>query len=220
LTRKRRPRVGGDHYTRQARARNFPARSIFKLEEIDRKHRLFRPGRAVLDLGCAPGSWLMYAADQVGDKGLVVGVDQHGLKVDLPKNARYLRGDALAVDAEELSSLWPEPFDVVLSDMAPHTSGNRFVDQQRSLRLVLRALEIADELCGRGGAFLGKVFHGEDIAEATSRAKELFATVRLVKPKAVRKGSYEIYLLALDRKEPPPATDEPRVETQSESPED
>lgn len=193
-----------DHYSRQAKRQRYAARSVFKLEEIDRKHRLLRPGHAVLDLGAAPGSWLQYASSRVGAEGLVVGVDRHGLSVDLPHNARYLRADALSIGLEDLGELWPKPFDVVLSDMAPHTSGNRFVDQQRSLRLLLRALEIAESLCAGGGSFLGKVFHGEDVDDARDRAAELFEDVRLVRPKATRRGSYELYLLGLRRRCPAP----------------
>lgn len=201
----RRPGARGrpDHFTRKAKAQSFPARSVFKLEEIDRKHHLLAPRQSVLDLGCAPGSWLKYAAGRVGPEGLVVGVDNHGLDIPLPKNARYLRADALAIGREELAPLASGLFDVVLSDMAPHTSGNRFVDQQRSLRLFLRALEIAAELCRPGGAFLGKLFHGEDVDEAVGRAGELFGTVKLVKPAAVRKGSYEVYVLGVGRKAAP-----------------
>lgn len=162
---------------------------------MDRKYRLLKPGRQVLDLGCAPGSWLMYASEQVGSKGLVIGVDRHGLKIPLPPNARYLKLDALSLEPDHLSELGVTTFDVVLSDMAPHTSGHRFVDQQRSLRLFLRALTLAREYTRQGGAFVGKIFQGEDLDEARSEAEASFDAVRLYRPQATRKQSYEVYVV-------------------------
>ena len=195
-----RSRARPDHYSREAKRQSYPARSIFKLEEIDRKHGLLRQGMAVLDLGAAPGSWLRYASARVGPTGFVLGLDVHRLPDKPPANARFVKGDALETPVERLLELAARPFDVVLSDMAPHTTGNRFVDQQRSLRLVLRALEIAGALGKRGAGFVGKIFHGEDIGEARQAAETLFGRVKLVRPKAVRKGSYELYLVALDKK--------------------
>lgn len=188
-------RQRSDHFTRKARQQNFPARSVFKLEELDKKYRLIRVGNTVLDLGCAPGSWLMYASQQVGPKGLVVGVDRHGLKTTLPQNARFLKLDALSLEQSDLSGAGVDRFDIVLSDMAPHTSGNRFVDQQRSLRLFLRALTLAKEYSRAGGAFVGKIFQSEDLEEAKGEAESLFNTVRIARPKATKKQSYEVYVV-------------------------
>ena len=202
---RRRPRSRRDHYSRKARSQSFPARSVFKLEEIDRKHSIIRPGDAVLDLGCAPGSWLLYASKRVGPKGLVLGVDLHRLGTDLPENARFLKADVADLSGEEISSKGADRFDVVLSDMAPHTTGNRFVDQQRSLRLILGALDLAEAFGRPGAALVGKVFHGEDVGDAVARAEALFEWVRLVKPKAVRKGSYEIYVVARGQRGATPA---------------
>jgi 23S rRNA (uridine2552-2'-O)-methyltransferase len=194
-----RQRQISDHFTKRAKQQSYPARSIFKLEEIDQKHRVFAPGHAVLDLGCAPGSWLLYASQRVGPAGLVVGVDRHSLKIGVPANARYLCADALTIDRATVAAVRPEPFDVVLSDMAPHTSGNRFVDQQRSLRLFLRALDLAVEYSRAGATFVGKVFQSEDVDGARARAGELFRTVRVLRPKATKKQSYEVYVLCMDR---------------------
>ncbi len=196
----RRPRRS-DPFTRRAKAQSYPARSVFKLEEIDRKHHLIRPGAAVLDLGCAPGSWLLYVAGRVGPQGIAVGIDSHGVKVGLPRNARYLRASVFDTTPEALIEAAGRPYDVVLSDMAPHTSGNKFVDQQRSLRLLERAMELALNVSRSGSAFVGKVFHGEDVENARDRAKEWYRQVKLTRPQATRKRSYEVYLVCLDRRE-------------------
>jgi 23S rRNA (uridine2552-2'-O)-methyltransferase len=182
-----------------AKQQSYPARSVFKLKEIDEKLGLLRPGHAVLDLGCAPGSWLQYASSRVGDRGIVVGVDRHGLKIPLPPNARYLGLDALALTQADLAAAFAGPFDVVLSDMAPHTSGSRFVDQQRSLRLFQRALVLARQHLKPGGAFVGKIFQGEDLEFARAEARSFFDVVQLVRPQATRKQSYEVYLVCQGR---------------------
>jgi 23S rRNA (uridine2552-2'-O)-methyltransferase len=147
----------------------------------------------------------MYASEQIGASGLVVGVDRHSVKVSLPDNASYLELDALALEPEHLTELGISRFDVVLSDMAPHTSGDRFVDQQRSLRLFLRALALARSYTRRGGSFVGKIFQGEDLDEARAEAEASFERVRLYRPAATRKRSYEIYLICQGRLAPAPA---------------
>lgn len=199
----RRPRRS-DHFTRWAKQQNYPARSIFKLKEIDEKLGLIRPGDSVLDLGCAPGSWLQYASQRVGDRGIVVGVDRHGLKIPLPSNARYLKLDALALTQADLASAHPGPFDVVLSDMAPHTSGNRFVDQQRSLRLFQRALELARLHLKVGGSFIGKVFQSEDVEPLRDEIRAAFEVVKTVRPQATRKQSSEVYIVCQRHLPSPP----------------
>jgi 23S rRNA (uridine2552-2'-O)-methyltransferase len=142
----------------------------------------------------------MYAAKRVGPQGLAVGVDQHSLKVSLPSNGRYLQRDALTIEPETLAEIHPSPFDVVLSDMAPHTSGHRFLDQKRSLRLFLRALALATLLSRKGSSFLGKLFQSEDLTLARQQAESWYGQVRVVRPQATRKQSYEVYLLCQRRR--------------------
>ena len=142
----------------------------------------------------------MYAAKRVGPQGIAVGVDQHSLKVSLPSNGRYLQRDALTIEPSTLAEIHPSPFDVVLSDMAPHTSGHRFVDQKRSLRLFLRALTLATLLSRKGSSFLGKLFHSEDLNFARQQAESWYSQVRVVRPQATRKQSYEVYLLCQRRR--------------------
>jgi 23S rRNA (uridine2552-2'-O)-methyltransferase len=198
--------VGGrrrtrDHYAKRARRERYPARSIYKLEEIDRRVRLLRPGAVVLDLGAAPGSWTLYAAQRVGERGTIVAIDRQPLGVGVPANVRFIEEDALGVDpAALLAAAGTSGFDAVLSDMAPHTSGQRFVDQSRSFRLFSRALEIAGALCRPGGHFVGKLFQGEDFEEARDAVRQLFGKARVLRPSSVRSESYEIYLVGLGRR--------------------
>jgi len=186
------PRHRHDAFFRKARGAGFAARSVYKLEEIDRKLRLLRPGDRVLDLGCRPGSWMQYALKVVGPRGAVAGIDRDPLPQDVP-GARVLTGDVFAVtDAELLGDL--KAFDVVLSDMAPNTTGVRATDQARSAALFEEALGRAERLLAPGGAFVGKIFQGPDMEAIRKRMGGLFADVRMVKPEGSRAQSIEIYL--------------------------
>jgi 23S rRNA (uridine2552-2'-O)-methyltransferase len=195
------PRRTADHFSKKARAEHYPARSIYKLEEIDRRVRLLKPGMTVLDLGAAPGSWTLYASKKVGAKGRVVAIDRAQLTVGTPANVEVIQADALAVDpAELLARVGSAGFDAVISDMAPRTSGHRFVDQSRSFELFCRAVELAQALCRRGGSFVGKIFQGEDFETARSRVREHFSEARVIRPTSVRSESYEVYLVGLRRR--------------------
>ncbi|MDY0001704.1 MAG: SAM-dependent methyltransferase [Polyangia bacterium] len=154
-----------DRFYHRAKKENFASRAVYKLEALDKQHRLLRQGLRVLDLGCWPGGWLQYAAERVGPGGRVVGVDLTDMTLALPKQVTVLQGDiyelapeALLAEAGDL-----EAFDVVLSDMAPHTTGIRFSDVARSVALVERALTIARETLAPGGSFLAKVFVGSGL---------------------------------------------------------
>jgi 23S rRNA (uridine2552-2'-O)-methyltransferase len=187
-----------DSFHRRAKQQGFAARSVFKLEEIDHKLHVLKPGARVLDLGCRPGSWLQYAAKVVGERGALVGLDREPLDVVIP-GARILVGDVYTVTPEELRGELGA-FDVVLSDMAPDTSGVRSADQARSEALFERALELAELLLDRKGAFVGKLFMGPDWQRLLKRAREGFAEVRTVKPQGSRKESIEQYVVALGRR--------------------
>jgi 23S rRNA (uridine2552-2'-O)-methyltransferase len=186
-----------DSFHRRAKESGFAARSVFKLEEIDHKLHVLKPGARVLDLGCRPGSWLQYAARVVGERGALVGLDRAPLDVTVP-GARIVVGDVFAVTAEELRGELAA-FDVVLSDMAPDTTGVRSLDQARSEGLFERALEIAELLLDRKGNFVGKLFMGPDWQRLVKRARDGFAEVRTVKPAGSRKESIEQYVVALGR---------------------
>jgi 23S rRNA (uridine2552-2'-O)-methyltransferase len=187
-----------DHKTREAKKLGFPARSVFKLEEIDRRTRILRQGQRVLDLGAAPGSWAMYAAQKIGGSGRLLAIDLKPLEVSLPSWATVIQGDALSLENDALSSF--APYDVVLSDMAPNTTGNRLSDQARSYDLFMRALAIATALLKPGGAFVGKIFMGEDFPLARAEVRKRFASERLIRPEGTRAVSYEIFVIGQDRR--------------------
>ncbi len=186
-----------DHYTRKARKEKYPARSVYKLEEIQQKHRLIRPGDRVLDLGCAPGSWLLYAAQQAAG-GEVVGIDLKPVTAVLPKNARAVVGDALDPNADALEQIGGA-FDVVLSDMAPSTTGRKEIDAARSFELCMAALAIARRRLRPGGRFCCKIFTGEDFQRFVEAVKAAFSEARIYKPKSSRKASKETYIIATGR---------------------
>lgn len=183
-----------DHWARQAKRDDFPARSVYKLEEIDRRARLVRPGRRVLDLGAAPGSWTLYLARGVGPGGFVLAVDLQPLRIALPANARFLRGSCFDLGAEIAAA---GPFDLVVSDMAPSTTGDRGTDQHRSFELFVAALDLALAHARPGSDFAGKIFQGPSFEEARARLRGAYAEARVIRPRATRAESYEVFLVGL-----------------------
>lgn len=193
------PRPGGrDAYRRQARAEGFVSRAIYKLKTIDEKYRLFRRGQRVLDLGCTPGSWLQYIALRTGPEGLVIGVDLEAPQVSLVHPLYFLPGDVLSLDFEVIRAQSPY-FEVIVSDLAPKTSGIKGVDQQRSLELAQRAWEIAQEFLASGGHFLVKIFEGPDTGILVTQLKQAFKQCQRIKPAGSRPASKEYYLLGLEK---------------------
>ena len=182
-----------DKFFQKARSEGFAARSVYKLEEIDRRMRLLRPGDRVLDLGCRPGSWMQYARKVVGVHGAVVGIDRDPLPQPVP-GTRFLRGDIYETTDEELLGEL-KAFDVVLSDMAPDTIGVRSAEQARSANLFEEALGRAERLLAPAGAFVGKIFQGPDVEKLRKRMGQRFSDVRLVKPEGSRQESLEVYLV-------------------------
>jgi 23S rRNA (uridine2552-2'-O)-methyltransferase len=190
-----------DSFTQAAKAQGYPARSVFKLEEIDRRVRLLKPGQRVLDLGAAPGSWSMYAAKRIGPGGKLLAIDRSPITVALGPNARAVEGDALEVSNEDLALF--APYDVVLSDMAPATTGQRAADQWRSFELFMRAVAVAKALGAKGSSFVGKLFMGEDFSKARDALRGLYSDVRTLRPEGTRATSYEVFLVGLGRKGEP-----------------
>jgi 23S rRNA (uridine2552-2'-O)-methyltransferase len=154
---------------------------------------LFKKGQRVLDLGASPGSWTLYAAQKVGPKGRVLGLDLKDPEVALPAQAEIRTLDAFEVDPAELGG----PFDLVISDMAPKTSGQRHADQYRSYELVMRALELTRQVLEPGGTFVAKIFQGAEFDDARAAVREVFGKVRIIRPKATRDESYEVFLVGL-----------------------
>lgn len=198
----RKPEHRKDTYYQQAKREKFAARSVYKLQEIDRRCQLLRKGMRVLDLGCWPGSWLQHAAQAVGPRGVLVGIDRFPLEIAIPMpegRFRQIVGDVFAVTPEALAGDLPG-FDVVLSDMAPDTSGIRTSDQARSAALFARALDLAEALLLPGGHFVGKLFQGPEWGDLLARCRRLFGEVRTLKPESTRQQSIEQYVVGLRRR--------------------
>lgn len=183
-----------DHWFREAKAQGYRSRAAFKLLEIDRKRRLLRRGSRVLDIGAAPGSWIQVAAAAVGSGGRVVGVDLKSIDpAGLPDHATVLTADMREVDIDDLGG---RPFDLVLSDMAPDTTGDRGGDQARSARLCHDLLDRLPHWLRPGGHLVYKVFEGGDYPALLQRTRRLFAKVKGFKPPASRAESVEMYVIA------------------------
>jgi 23S rRNA (uridine2552-2'-O)-methyltransferase len=191
-----RQRQERDIYVEQASRAGWRSRAVFKLEQIQDKERLLKPGMTCVDLGSAPGSWSQLAARLVGPAGRVIAIDL--LPMEPIPGVEFLEGDFTApATLQALRNLvGSQPVDLVMSDMAPNMSGNRVMDQPRSLALLDEALAFAREVLRPGGDLLLKAFQGEGIDTLTRELKRDFRTVKTLKPKASRPESREIYLLA------------------------
>lgn len=205
-----------DHLTEKAKHDNYPARSVYKLMEIQKKFTIIKKGNRVLDLGCAPGSWLIYAAQTIGNQGLAVGVDLQKVGVPLPPNAIAIQGDILNLNQyllaqngrvftsnredssdmdDRLASNPIKEYDVILSDMAPSTTGRKEIDAARSFELCEAALKIASEWLVGGGTFVCKIFQGSDFKLFEQSVKSSFRQCAIFKPESCRKASKEIYIV-------------------------
>lgn len=183
-----------DRYFRQAKREGYLARSAYKLLEIDDRFRIIKWGGRVLDLGCAPGSWLQVAAQRVGDRGTVVGIDLKPVVEPMPACVRTIVGDFTEIDPAEIIGDATRGFGAIISDMAPNTSGHG--DHFRSVRLCEAIVERTPELLLPGGALCMKVFDGETLADLLRQAKCVFGKVSTFKPKASRDVSKETYVVA------------------------
>ena len=188
-----------DHYTHQAKKENYAARSVFKLKEIQEKYQVIGKGVRVLDLGCSPGSWMQLASELVGTKGFVAGIDLKPVTVTLPEQARAVVGDIFDI-TPEMRAVIGEKFDVIISDMAPSTTGFADADAVRSAALCESALYLAEELLVPGGAFVCKIFQGRDFHPFVKKVQATFARQRTFKPKSCRKQSRETYVIGLERR--------------------
>jgi 23S rRNA (uridine2552-2'-O)-methyltransferase len=184
-----------DPYVRAAKAAGWRSRAAFKILELDEKYHIFKPGQRVVDLGAAPGGWTQVAVQRVGPSGKVVGLDL--LPMDEIAGSTLLQGDFQdeAVEQAVLDAL-DGPAELVLSDMAPNTTGHNATDHLRILALIELALDFAGKVLVPGGAFVAKSFQGGTERDLLNRLKRDFATVKHAKPPASRKGSAEMYVVA------------------------
>ncbi|MDX2056111.1 MAG: RlmE family RNA methyltransferase [Polyangiaceae bacterium] len=187
-----------DPRTLAARAQGYPARSIFKLEEIDRRVKLFKGGQRVLDLGAAPGSWTLYAAKRVGSSGRVVAIDLKPIEEAMPPWVTSSVGDIFQVPSESVAGAGP--YDVVMSDMAPNTSGSKVHDQTVSFELVMRALEFAAHVGKSGSHFVAKLFMSNQFTEAKSAIQKQYSDMTTIRPQGTRKPSSEVFLVGLRKR--------------------
>jgi len=188
-----------DHYSQKAKKENFAARSVYKLQEIQKKHHLIKKGNKILDLGCAPGSWMQYAAEITGDKGLVVGVDIKPPSIQMPANVRYIRADVLHLDEATVESMG-NAYHLVMSDMAPSTTGHKQTDAARSFLLCETALYLSDKLLRPGGAFVCKIFQGSSFDAFLKSVRQAFNAAKICKPRSSRKASKEVYIIGTGKK--------------------
>ncbi len=190
-----------DYYYRRAKEEGYRSRAAYKLKEIAKRFRIFRRGFVVVDLGAAPGGWLQVAREYVGEKGFVLGVDIDPIEPLSWNNVRVVQLDVTSPNAAEtIKSLLPgKCADVVLSDLDPKVTGVWSLDHFRQIFLAKKALEISREVLRIGGHAVIKVFQGEELGEFMREVKKVFRRVKLIKPRASRKHSAEIYVICIDK---------------------
>ncbi len=187
-----------DYYYKKAKKDKYPARSVYKLEEAQAKYQIIKRGDSVLDLGCYPGSWSLYASELAGSKGIVVGVDLQQAEQNVrPGGApiHWLCHDITDEGFLPLVRKIRSGFRVLISDMAPKTTGNKWADAQQSLRLVYTSLEIAEGLLLNKGNYICKVFQGEGFPEFVQEIKRRFTMAKVLKPNSSRIESREVFVL-------------------------
>ncbi len=188
-----------DYYFQKAKKEDYPARSVYKLKEIEKRYKLFKPGIKVLDLGASPGSWALYAAKNVGKSGLVVALDKDEPAISFPRQVVFVQEDIMNTNGQFVCVLKDKGlFDLVLSDMAPQTTGIKIRDQALSYELADRAFQICRDFLVQRGRFVVKIFEGPDVPYFRSLLQQNFVKVKTVKPKSSRSGSKEIFLVGLD----------------------
>ena len=191
-----RERQERDPFVVRARSEGWRSRAVYKLEQIDRKEKLLKPGMVVVDLGAAPGSWSQYITEKLDGRVRIIALDL--LEMDALPSVEFIQGDFREDEVLQKleATLGEERADLVMSDMAPNISGNRSVDQPRAMYLAELALDLCERALKRGGDFVCKLFQGEGSDAFIASAKQRFGRVRVMKPEASRAGSREVYLVA------------------------
>jgi len=187
----------GDHYSKRAQQEGYAARSVYKLQEIQKKWRVLAKGQRVVDLGCAPGSWSRYAHEQIGHQGVLVGIDIQEV-AGFP--GVFLQTSIEEIGIEEMQMHLGGDADLIISDMAPSTTGNRFTDHVRQIALIEAGRDLALAVLKPGGHFVAKVFEGQDAHAFVQSLRSDFETVKRLKPKATRGRSVEFFVVAMGKK--------------------
>jgi 23S rRNA (uridine2552-2'-O)-methyltransferase len=190
-----------DFFFKEAKRKGYRSRAAYKLSEIDDKRTLLHKGDFVLDLGAAPGSWLQVVSERIGEHGKVIGVDLKAIDDGLPNNVVTMQEDVTLLT---LGSFDNKFFDVILSDMAPSTTGTRTVDHHGSVNLCHTALDLSATLLKPHGNLVMKVLEGEVYPELLKRCANCFDSAKGFKPKASRAVSTEMFLVCIDRNEDMP----------------
>jgi len=190
-----------DSYTQRAHKEGYPARSVYKLEEINAAHKLIKPGDSVLDVGAAPGSWTLYTDRKlIKGNGKIVSVDLNPLRLDpLPTTVKAFVGDAFSKETRK-RLIDEGPYDCIISDAAPMTTGNRTVDTSRSEYLAEQVIELAKEQLKQNGNLVLKIFQGGGQEAVLREMRAIFSKAKPFKPKACRDDSFEIYLVGIGKK--------------------
>lgn len=190
-----------DHYFLKAKKENYPARSVYKLKEIDLRFKVLKKGMRILDLGACPGSWTMAACEKIGETGFVLACDIKPMEISLPPQAFFICTDVFKPSEEFKRALSSNgQFDLVMSDMAPATTGNKFTDQCRSYELAGQALSLAVSSLCNGGVFIVKIFMGPDVNAYIKQMHIFFKYVKNYKPKSSRAESKELFIIGMDYK--------------------
>lgn len=190
-----------DSYTLRAHKEGYPARSVYKLEEIQQQFKLIKPGDTVLDVGAAPGSWTLFTNNVLlKGKGTIITVDLNPLNINpIPHTVTSYVGDAFSKEIKP-KLIEHGPYDAIISDAAPMTTGNRGVDTARSEYLAEQVILLASEHLKTGGNLAVKLFQGGGEQELMKTMRSLFTRAKIVKPKACRDDSFEVYLVGVGKK--------------------
>ena len=187
-----------DYYFKKAKQDKYPARSVYKLEEIDNKCRLIKKDIKILDIGCSPGSWSQFMLKKIG-RGSILGIDiNNSIRIE-DTRFTFMPGNIFDIESSRIQK-YIQAFDLITSDAAPNTTGDSFIDSQKSLNIVKRVFQIARDTLKPGGSVVAKVFQGRDLKVFVDGLKEDFSRVILFKPKSSRKESREIFLIAITRR--------------------
>ena len=187
-----------DYYFKKAKQEKYPARSVYKLEEIDNKCRLIKKDIKILDIGCSPGSWSQFMLKKIG-RGSILGIDiNNSIRIE-DTRFTFMPGNIFDIESARIQK-YIQAFDLITSDAAPNTTGDSFIDSQKSLNIVKRVFQIARDTLKPCGTVVEKVFQGMDLKVFVDGLKEDFSRVILFKPKSSRKESREIFLIAITRR--------------------